>query len=309
MWLASSLGFAASGSRRLGILWFSPEAFEDDAKGFFEELGAHGWERRRNLEVIAPYFERPDFEIRPEKAVEEMLAGRPEVVLADGSNFTRAVMRAAPRMPLVVTVADPVGLGFAKTLANPGGTVTGLSQGLREIAAKGTQLLRSIAPRVARIAIISEASEPLRQLGVFTAEACRGAGLEPKLHFLSDDTQVAPVATAIGAGGNGAVLLMANNGSWAKRLATAALASGVPTLTMYPAHVEAGLLLSFRLYERNQGVRFAVMVDRLLRGADPGRIPFELPTLTETVINRRTAAALQLVIPPEILLRADRVIG
>ena len=308
--LPARVSLAASGVRRIGILWYGRELFEEDAKGFFEELAARGWVRGRNLEVIAPYFDPLKADMPLEKAVAEVVAAGAELVLADGTTVTRAVQRAAPRMALVVTVADPVGSGFAGSIVRPGGSVTGFTQGQTEIASKDVELLRAVLPRLARIAVLFRAQEvSARELASIIEKGVRREGLEARTYVLAGAEDFLPAIRATAAAGDGAAYVGNVGESSAKLIAEAAIAHRLPTITPYPDWVKGGLLLSFRLYEPEQGPRFAAITDKILRGANPADIPFELPRLSELVVNRRTAAAMRLALPQDLLLRADRVIG
>jgi putative ABC transport system substrate-binding protein len=314
--LASGAAFTADRpgpARRLGALLLDGESswtfFRRDLAPVLAELG---WHEGRNLRSDWRFADGDPSRLAA--LAEALLREGADVLLTRGTPATRALQRATSRVPIVTGVGDPLGAGFAASLAAPGGNVTGLSYAVVEAITKQVELLREMVPGAARLLVLVQASrapssaEPL----AIVERVARAQSLVPQVvaaERLDDLRQAvraarerhAPGALAAFSFSFGAAILP-------EALAPALLQERVPAVFDQRGYVEAGGLMSYRLNWEDQTRRTAVQLDKVLRGENPAGIPFELPTRSELVVNARTARALGLVIPRALRVRADEVI-
>jgi len=207
--------------------------------------------------------------------------------------------------------ADPVGNGFVKSLAHPGGNITGLSTLRTDITPKLLEMLRSVAPSLSRVAVLvnrANVSQPI------LVTAVQSAAQSMSLTILPVEAQSAPdierAFSAISQGKAGAVIVVRDGLFLEQRRQIAELAAKnrLSTVSDNREYVDAGALMSYGPSLADQFRRAAGYVDKILKGAKPGDLPVEQPTKLELVINLKTAKALGLTIPQSLLLRADEVI-
>ena len=234
-----------------------------------------------------------------------------DVLLVTGVTATRAAHRATKTIPIVCMMGDPVGQGFVKSLAHPGGNITGvtLTSGSSDIGGKFLQLLREVAPSVSRIGFLRSANNPSTSpTFFFPATGLSGTRLvtveirDPRgLDEAFDALARAKVQALIS---DGDPLTDAQFG----RIAEFAMKRRLPG--MYPRRqfAEAGGLMSYGPDVYETWKHAALHVDRILKGAKPADLPVEQPTKFALVINLKTAKALGLTIPQSVLLRADEII-
>jgi putative ABC transport system substrate-binding protein len=232
----------------------------------------------------------------------ELLATKPDVILANGTIAIRAVRARSNTVPIVGSFigGDPVAAGFAASLARPGGNVTGVVMLAPELDAKRLEFLREAVPNAQRIVALGVS--PAQGTAVRAATEALGVELLP---FYAEVPAVYPAAFAAmrSAGAQGLAILSAPDFfANASTLATLALEAGLPTVCEWRKMAEQGCLLGY-------GPDIAPnYVTRIFRGAAPGDLPIEQPTHYEFAVNLKTAKALGLTIPPAILARADDVI-
>ena len=237
----------------------------------------------------------------------ELLALAPDVIWTAATGAALAARQATTTTPIVIAnAADPVGAGLAQSLARPGGNVTGLSARSSDIAPKSLELLHAAVPRLARVAVLSNPSEPTdaalmqdlraaaQVLGVqlVTVTIRAPAQIEPALTQLPRES----IDAVIVPGGAMFFTHLALIGPLLKRLKLPSANGGDESL------------LTYRQSFGELTVRSAAQVDRILKGANPAEMPIEQPTRLELVINLQTARALGVTIPQSLLLRADKVI-
>jgi putative ABC transport system substrate-binding protein len=274
-------------------------------------LDALGWKEGRKLTVDVRYAETRMADL-PGLAV-ELTRLRPEVIVGVGPAPALALKQASAGIPVVfATVADPIGLGLAKTLAHPEGEFTGLATLAPEyVLAKQIELIRETVPRAKRIAFLVNPDNPVhvqgreRRLAVakthgleaVEVEATTREGLERA--FAEAARQKADVMYL-----SGDPLPLAHRAF----VAELALRHRLPVMFLFHQHVDAGGLMSYGVDQEDQFRRAAGYVDRILKGAKPQDLPIEEPTKYVLVINLKTARALGVPIPPAVRLRADRLI-
>jgi putative ABC transport system substrate-binding protein len=242
----------------------------------------------------------------------ELVALQVDVIVVAGAQDISAAQKATRTIPIITATApDPVGSGFVKSLAHPGGNIKGLSNVGVDISAKQLEMLLSIVPGVTRIAMLlnpansshASALENVqaagRQTGIRIIPVHAGTGRDIELAF---PTMVREKAGA---------LLVARDGFFIQQvnqLAGLALKHRLPSISGYRSYAQAGGLMSYGQNPDESFRRAAVFVDRILKGAKPGDLPIEQPTTFELFINRRAAKALGLAIPQSLSISADKVI-
>ena len=242
----------------------------------------------------------------------DLVRARVDALLGAGTPLTRALQQATRAVPIVTGVGDPVGSGFARNLAKPGGNITRLSWSLREKARKQIGLLLEMVPTVRTLLILrSPRYGDIAELNRCLKRVARDCGTKAEVRTVESFAEVEAALNRLAGLMTGAAFVY-GHGSFqfdTSRLAETAIRHRVATVCDERLAVEAGCLMSYALYHPDQTQRFASLIDQVLRGASPAETPFELPTKSEFVINRRTASSLGLAIAPQLLLRADAVIS
>jgi putative ABC transport system substrate-binding protein len=244
---------------------------------------------------------------------DELVRMKPDIIVAVHPQAVEAVRRLTSTIPIVFTVGqDPVGMGFAKSLAHPGGNITGHSSMASDIGLKHVELLRATLPNCNRVSVLLN---PTNSAGAVVLRKSYEAAAEKfgvKLAFhnarVADELDAA-VREAKSAGAQ--ALVVTPDGvliEQSARIAKAAIEHGLPSLFFQREAARAGGLLSYGPDGREQYRRTAYYVDRILQGAKPGDLPIEQPTKFLLVINLKTAAALGIRIPSDVITRADEII-
>ena len=241
----------------------------------------------------------------------ELFALAPDVILANGALALRPLQQASRTVPIVfVNVPDPVGAGFVASLARPGGNATGFTSFEYSLASKWLELLKEIAPRVTRAAVVRDPSNP-GGIGEFAAiqgaAASSGVELSPVDIRYAAEIERAVAAFALQSKSG---LIVTTAGSTAHFSLIIALAARhlLPAVYPFRYHVTAGGLISYGPNIVDQYRRASGYVDRILKGEQPADLPVQASTKYELVINLKTAKALGLEIPTTVLARADEVI-
>jgi putative tryptophan/tyrosine transport system substrate-binding protein len=278
---------------------------------FRQGLRELGWVEGRNI-VVDYRFAEGNLDRLPDLAA-ELVRLNVDIIVAQATPGAAAAKNATQTIPIVmVPVGDPVGLGLVASLARPGGNITGVSYsaGGLEIIGKQLELLKETLPKIRRVAILLNPTNPTRPVAMRDVNAAAGA-LALQLKFLEagdpnefDGAFAAMAKERIEALGVMATMFVLHR----KRLADLAAKSRLPAAYGWREHVEAGGLMSYGPSLSDLFRRGATFVDRILKGASPGDLPVEQPTKFDLVINLKTAKALGLTIPPSLLLRADQVI-
>jgi putative ABC transport system substrate-binding protein len=236
----------------------------------------------------------------------------PRVIYANGDEAARAAAAATKSIPIVAMTDDHIGAGLTDNLARPSRNITGLSRIEADLDTKRLQLLHELVPAAALILALRDPQTtwPSRTAELEQAAARAGVKLQ-----IRDIREVGDIDDAVAIGwteGARAVLVLGSPLlSFAKldaQIRHAATSHGLPTMVQIPNMVSRGHLAGYGVNQDAAVLRIAYMIDRILKGAEPGTIPVEQPTKFDFVINLRTATALGLTIPPSMLARADDVI-
>ena len=277
---------------------------------FVERMRELGWEGGRNIA-----YELRAATDEPQRLVEvatELVREKIDVFVVATLAMALAVRSVAPRVPIVVVAAgDPVGAGAAASLARPGGTITGLSLMAPELAVKRLEQLIEFRPRARRIAILQNPATPSAVLMVgAVVPAAQALGLTARVFQVRAPGELEVVVGEMSRwGADGAVVL--DDGLFLAartELAAAAMRHSVPLVCPFRELALAGCLVSYSASAFEQLRRTADYVDKILKGASPGDLPFEQPTKFELVINLQTAQALGIEVPQTLLAIADEVI-
>jgi len=229
-----------------------------------------------------------------------------------GPQATRVARDATAAIPIVMAVDyDPVGAGFAASLAHPGGNVTGLSAINPQLSGKRLELLKEAVPRLSRLAVLWDPVEPnAAAYWSETQAAARALGMQVQSLEVRSAGDLEAALRAAAKGHADALAVLTDPVTLYHRAELAGLAARyhLPAIYSEKLFVEAGGLMSYGADERELHRRAAVFVDKILRGARPSDLPIEQPTTYELVINLKTARALGLTVPPSVLARADAII-
>jgi len=276
---------------------------------FLEGMRELGWRGGENMTVLDRWVENQP--ARLPGIIAGLLAERVDLLVTGGSLVTNGARAATDGLPIVmVAVGDPVAFGLAQSLARPGGNVTGLSNMSLDLVAKRLQLFVEIAPATRRVAVLADSSDPgTPTYWLQTRDNATRVGLTPQLVEVATADDIDRVFIGLSERTD-ALFVTINPLTVANRtkIATLALANGLPTSCPIRDFVVAGGLQSFGSSLPNDFRRAADFVDRILKGARPADLPIMQPTKFELVINVKTAGAFGLTVPPTMLAIADEVI-
>jgi putative ABC transport system substrate-binding protein len=295
--------------KRLAILFNGPReaAYPPFTKHFVPLLAKHGWVEGRTVEFLSFFYDGVPEKLEP--LVRQVVETRPDAIWTTGTAPTRALQRATSTIPIVTAVGDPVEAGFARSLARPGGNITGQSHGLREWFAKMAEVARLALPQLRVVsAVVGAGLQRPRMIEDATQAAFRALGVEATNHVVGSQDEVRVILRALPRGGQGAAIFLSGTGQSLAEWSKAAIELRVPAIGTSARMVEAGALFSYEIYRTDFAQRDVALIDKVLRGADPATIPFELPDRSRLSVNLKTARAIGVTFPPDILLRADRVI-
>jgi putative ABC transport system substrate-binding protein len=235
-----------------------------------------------------------------------------DLILSQGNPASHAAQRATATIPIVITNAiDPVGDGFAMSLARPGGNITGMSSGAEDTVQKLVELLITVAPKLKRIAVIANPANSAHALLLSLAQAAaRQTGIQVLPMGVRTPEEIERGFATMARERIDAVIILIDAflGLHRTQIAGLALKHRLPSIYSSMAYAEVGGLMSYGTDIAENWRRAAIFVDKILKGAKPGDIPFEQPTRYYLGVNRKTAKALGIKIPNSILVRADKVI-
>lgn len=307
--LAPSAAFAQRPARaaRLGVLLFSDPGSDPNMRAFREALREHGYVEGQNLSI--EYRHAEGHAERLAELAADLVRTKPDVIFTIGGDVAPFAKAATQTIPIVmVTSGDPVRGKLVQTLAAPGSNVTGVSLISSDLAPKRLQLLKLAAPRITRVAVLWNPDHHDDELGE-TRTAARTLGMDVRSVELRDMTSEDPLLTAIAQGAD-ALIAVSSRTMVRNRTALVDFATKhrIPLAGGWGLWADAGALLSYGPDVDLMVRRAAGYVDRVLKGAQPAKLPVEQPTKFELVVNMKTAKALGLTPPQTLLLQADRVI-
>lgn len=303
------IGQQAGPMRRIAILeWGDRASNESRWRLFAARLGELGYVEGKTLLIDQRWADASDNPLP--RLARELLAGRPEVVLATGTTTTRALMRLTSSVPIVVIgVADPVATGLVTSLARPGGNVTGISGLLPDIAVKRIDLIREILPRAKQFGLLGPGDNAGVQAVLKQMQAAvRPRGLDVRLLDAGDPPAIARVFERLGAEPVDALIIASALKSHYRQILELAARSRIPASYIHKEALEDGGLTVYGPAPDAPYKHAADYAHRILQGAKPTEMPVIQPTEFWLGVNLRTARALGLKVPPSVLLRADRVI-
>jgi putative tryptophan/tyrosine transport system substrate-binding protein len=299
--------------RRIGVLMSlaadDPESLVR-VTAFAQGLQELGWSVGRNVQVDYRWGAGDADRIR--KYAAELVALAPDVIFASGGSTMGPLLQANRTAPIVfVQVSDPVGSGFVSSLARPGGNATGFTTFEYGMTAKWLELLKQIAPFVTRAAVLRDPgiATGSGQLGAIQAVA-PSLGVEVTPVGARNAGEIERGVTAFASGKNGGLIVTSTVGTTVNRELITMLAAQHRLPAVYPLRyfVTGGGLISYGPNTIDQYRGAAGYVDRILKGEKPADLPVQAPSKYEMFINLKTAKALGLAIPPNILATADEVI-
>ena len=299
--------------RRIGVLTNlvsdDPEA-QARLGAFLQGLQEFGWAVGRNVRIDYRWG-AGDAE-RTRKYAAEMVALAPDVILTSGGTAVAPLLQATRSVPIVFAqVPDPVGSGFVKSLARPGGNATGFVTFEYGTSGKWLELLKEIAPDVTRAAVIRDPASAagMGQWGAIQAVAAAARVVVSPVN-VGDANEIERDVAGFARDPNGGLLVTASPSAQLHRdlIVTLAARHRLPAVYYQRVFVAGGGLISYGPDLLDQYRRAAGYVDRILKGEKPADLPVQAPTKYDLVINLKTAKALGLEIPPTVLARADEVI-
>jgi putative ABC transport system substrate-binding protein len=299
--------------RRVGVLMYTtPDEPESQARitALAQGLQEAGWAVGRNLRIDVRWSSGDLARLR--KDADDLVALGPDVIVAGVGPTVSALQQASRAVPIVMAQGvDPVGAGFVRSIARPGGNTTGFTQFEFALAGKWLELLKEIAPQVARVGVVRE---PIGQVGfaqwavIGAAAAPLGVELSPINMHIAGDTEGA--VSEFAPGPKDGLIVIVGSVATIQRALIIGLAARheLPAVYPYRFFVEAGGLVSYGPNLIDLYRRTARYVDRILKGEKPGDLPIQAPTKYNLTINLKTARALDIDVSASLLARADEVI-
>ena len=299
--------------RRIGVLWpgdeYDPEQ-TTSLSAFTQGVASLGWIDGRNVRMDVRWGRFDSSRMRA--GAQELVGSQPDIIVTLTTPDTVAVQRETRTIPIVfAAVGDPVASGLVPRLNQPGGNITGFATFEPTLGGKWLELLTEIAPGLKRAAIMFNPDTALASASMPSLEtAARSLKIEPIITPVHSDVEIETAIIGLGREPGGGIVVMPDLFMFVHRpsIISAAARNNVPAVYRDSAFVRDGGLLSYGAEFEENIRRAATYGDRILRGEKPGDLPVQFPVKYEMVVNRKTATALGLAVPPSIMLRADEVI-
>jgi putative ABC transport system substrate-binding protein len=301
--------------RRIGVLWqyAADNPINEPAfTAFRHALEQLGWSEDRNVDIDYRFAGGSSDRFLP--LAQELIASQPDVILTTGTPITATLQRETRAIPIVfLSVSDPIGAGFVASLARPGGNITGVLYYEAGVIGKWLAMLKEIAPRVTRAALVGNPkTTPFHYFQRAAEAAASSLAIElVPATIENSEADIERVIKSFAATNSGLVVLPDTTTSIRRDLIIA-LAARNHLPAVYPERrfILSGGLLAYTIHD---GVRepirtAATYIDRILRGAKPADLPVQAPTKYETILNLKTAKSLGIEVPSSLLVRADEVI-
>ena len=312
-WPLAARGQQSGRMRRIGVLMPLPAddpVVQARVAAFAQGLQQSGWTIGRNVQFDTRWAAADADRIRSHAA--ELVALAPDVILTSGNAGVAPLLQVSRTVPIVFAIVpDPVGAGFVDSLARPGGNATGFIAYEYSLGAKWLELLKQIAPSITRAAVLRDAalaSGPGQFAAIQSVAPSLGVELTPI--NVRDPGEIERAVTTFARSANGGLITTGSAATGLHRDLIIALAARhrLPAVYIERFFVTAGGLISYGPDFVDQFRRAAGYVDRVLKGEKPADLPVQAPTKYELVINLKTAKALGLDVPPQVLVRADEVL-
>jgi len=296
---------------RIGYLGATSRSTNPARKEAFRQgLRELGYVEGKNI-VIEWRFAEGKLDRLPALAA-ELVRLKVDVIVTGGTTATRPAKQATVTIPVVMALDDPVGSGFAASLARPGGNITGLSTLSPELSGKRLELLREmVPPKLSRVGVLGDVTRPghpqaLREINL----AADAAGVQIQYLEVRGPKDIETAFQAASKEHADAVLTLDSAVliSHRRQVTNLAVKSRLPAIYYAPEFVEDGGLVTYSVSITDLFRRAATYVDKILKGAKPADLPIEQPKKFELIINLKAAKQIGLTIPPNVLARADKVI-
>ncbi len=279
-------------------------------KGFTDGLRSQGWIEGQNLVLDMRFADGDPKRITP--LLQELLALKPDVLVVGTDLVAKSAQTLTTTVPIVFALGfDPVGLGVVKSLAQPGGNVTGMSVLVYELAAKRVSILRDAVPGLSRLGVFHhpDNADATRSLAELKTQVDR-VNIKLTIVGLAREEDVAGVFAQFAKARVQAVLMIPDPAytRFRQRLAETAIKHRLPTSYGNAPYVEAGALMAYAADFPDAYRRTAILVDKVFSGRPPSSLPVEQANVYELVVNQKTARALGMTLPQIFLLQATRVI-
>jgi putative tryptophan/tyrosine transport system substrate-binding protein len=277
--------------------------------GFLQGLRESGYVEGQNIAIEQRYAEGKP-ELFPDRAA-DLVRLKVDIIFARGPWAVSAAKAATRTIPIIGLdlESDPISDGFVKSLARPGGNITGMFLDLAELSGKQLQILKEIIPKLSRVAILGDSTVNASQLRELRMVA-RSLAVQTQALEMKSSKDLESAFEAANKGRATALIVLSNPLTLASRTQIGDMATKrrLPTMYLYRAHVDAGGLISYGPDLPDMFRRCGEYVGRILGGAKPSELPVERPVKFDLVINLKTANALGLTIPQSVLVRADEII-
>jgi len=299
--------------RRVGALMSGPETDpqqRERSNAFLTSLEALGWSNGRNVQIDLRFAGHPD---RFTSLAKEIVALKPDVIFVQSTGFVVALARETHAIPVVFTnVSDPIGAGLVKTLARPGGNLTGLMLLEASVAGKWLSMLKELSPGLKRAALVGNPRTSAFDYFLRTTQqAASGLGLQVIANPVADAAAIERSVGSFAASPDGGLVVIPDLTMTRNRRLLIDLAARHRLPAIYPErfYTVDGGLMSYGVADLvDQFRQAASYVDRILKGEKPADLPVQGPTKYSTILNLKTAKALGLTVPPGLLVAADEVI-
>jgi len=279
-------------------------------EAFRQGLREHGYAEGKNI-VIEYRWAEGKLDRLPALAA-ELVRLKVDIIVSAGPTVTRVAKEATTTMPIVMGFDDdPVGSGFVASLARPGGNITGLSALSPELSGKQLELLKEIIPRLSRVAVVGSSTHPGTAQSIKEIELATGA-FKVQLQSLEvlDPKDIETAFATASKGRADAVIVLTSvvTNSHRKQIVELAVKHRLPAIYYTAEWVEVGGLMTYGASFTDLFRRAATYVDKILKGDKPADLPVEQPKKFEFIVNLKAAKQIGLTIPPNVLVRADKVI-
>jgi len=274
----------------------------------------YGWVEGQNLRLDVRYGDGTPERLRQEAMT--LVAEKPDLLVASATSALAALQKATTQVPIVFAqVTDPVGAGFVKSLAKPGGNITGFTQHEFSIGLKWLELLEELAPNTRTVSVLYDPQNPAT--AGYRAEIFSGAGTfqaqvveRPAADAAGIESAVRAAGQASGTPPSGGLIVLPGPSLSVRPEAVVDLVTELRLPAVYPFRywVKAGGLAFYGIDNIDLHRQAAIYVDRILNGARPGQLPVQNATRFELVINLKAARAIGLTVPPSVMSRADELI-